>query len=138
MPANSIEMSFKSHLKFTELSVLILGFLKSLLSIHDDTYFQIEMSLREAISNAIIHGNQRDSNKQVTIRFSWEKRLLRIRVGDENHLKVDLDEILRRNESLDLLSFSGRGLLIIKNYMDRVEFVSTDRGNELILEKRLA
>jgi len=134
---NKIEMSFKSHLKFTEIGIMILSFLKNLLAIGDDDYFKIEISLREAISNAIIHGNRGDSSKLVRITFDWEKSLLRMRIGDENPRKVEFAEILNKIRQNDLLSSSGRGILIIKNYMDRVDFVSTDRGNEMVLEKRL-
>ena len=58
MPAaNRILMEFNSNLKFTEFSVIVLNFLKNILNIEENDSFEIEISLREAVNNAIIPGN---------------------------------------------------------------------------------
>lgn len=131
-------MSFASLLQFTELCTLVLATLRSILRIDEEEFFQIEISLREAVNNAIIHGNQADPDKRVHLKFTWEKHRLEISVRDENPEPLDWQAIETSLCKRDLLSCSGRGLLIMRNYMDRVEFRHLHEGNEVILEKKLA
>ena len=134
---NIISMAFKSNLKYTELSVLVLTFIKKILAIGDDEFFKIEISLREAINNAIVHGNENNLNKLVHIEFVWEKSFLRMRVRDEGDREVSFDQIENKINSCSLLSANGRGIMIIKNYMDKFEFHCLNRGSEVVLEKKL-
>jgi len=134
---NTISMAFKSDLKYTELSVLVLAFIKKILDIGDDEFFKIEISLREAINNAIVHGNGSSLDKMVQVEFVWEKTFLRMRVRDEGDQKVSFDQIEKKIKSCDLLSANGRGIMIIKSYMDNFEFRCLARGSEVVMEKKL-
>jgi serine/threonine-protein kinase RsbW len=134
---NTISMSFKSSLKFAELSIMVLNFLRNTLKINDDDYFKIEISLREAVNNAIVHGNQMDLNRLVFITFHWGDALLAIQVKDQSDQIIDYKEIEKKISSCGLLSCSGRGITIMKNYMDKFEFRCSGSGNEVYLEKKL-
>jgi anti-sigma regulatory factor (Ser/Thr protein kinase) len=134
---NRIAISFRSDLKYTELSVLVLGFIKKLLAIDDEVFFKIEISLREATNNAIVHGNGRDLNKWVHSEFIWERSLLRLRIRDENNRQVRLQDVEDKIHNCHLLSFNGRGIMIMRSYMDRFEFNCHPWGSEVVLEKRL-
>lgn len=134
---HAFSMTFRSNLKFTELCVLSLNFLKGMLGIDDESYFKIEISLREAVNNAITHGNENDPEKQVHIDFHWDRALLRITVRDECPRAVEFAAIEERMRNNDLLAFRGRGILIMKNYMDHFEFIPGVGGNTVVLEKRL-
>ena len=136
--ANTISMAFRSNPKYTELSVLVLTFVKKILAISDDEFFKIEISLREAVNNAIIHGNRQDLDKQVHVDFDWEKSFLRMRVRDEGYRPVRYDQIEDKISHCDLLATSGRGIMIIKNYMDKFEFRCLEGGSEVVMEKTLA
>ncbi len=132
-----IEISFRSDLKYTELIVLVLGFIRKLLNITDEVFFKIEISLREAANNAIVHGNGRDPNKFVHADFVWDKSFLRIHVRDENSRQVNLQEVEDKINNCHLLSFNGRGIMIIRSYMDRFEFRCRPGGSEVVMEKKL-
>jgi anti-sigma regulatory factor (Ser/Thr protein kinase) len=134
---NRISIAFKSDLKYTELSVLVLGFIKKLLDSDDEKFFKIEISLREAVNNAIVHGNGRDLNKLVHMDFVWDRTFLRIHVRDENNRQVKLQEVEDKINSCSLLSFNGRGIMIIKNYMDFFAFHCRPGGSEVVMEKKL-
>ena len=134
---NTISMSFKSNLKFAELGIMVLNFLRNILNINDDDYFKIEISLREAVNNAIVHGNQMDLNRLVFITFHWEDARLTIRVKDQSNQIIDYKEIEKKIGSCGLLSCSGRGITIMKSYMDKFEFHCSGTGNEVLLEKKL-
>ena len=132
-----ISLEFVSDLKYTEFSVLVLGYINNFLKIGEDDFFKIEMALREVINNAIKHGNQSDLNKRVQVTFKWRKKFLYIKVKDENSRKVDFKKILRNVKNNDILSPSGRGIIIMKSYMDKVQFLPTEQGTEIIMEKRI-
>jgi serine/threonine-protein kinase RsbW len=134
---NTLSMAFRSNLKFTELCVLALNFLKNMLAIDDENYFKIEISLREAVNNAIVHGNENNIDKLVKIDFWWEKGLLRIYVRDECSKKLSVEEIESKSRAADILAYRGRGILIMKSYMDRFEFIPEKSGNLVVLEKQL-
>jgi anti-sigma regulatory factor (Ser/Thr protein kinase) len=135
---NSISMAFKSDLKYTELSVLVLAFIKKILEIGDDDFFKVEISLREAINNAIVHGNEKKIDKLVHVEFTWEKSFLRMRVRDEGDHEVSFDQIENKINSCSILSTNGRGIMIIKSYMDKFEFRCLPRGSEVVMEKKLS
>jgi len=135
LTGRKISTNFVSNLKFTEFTVFILNYLKNILKISDDDMFKIEISLREVINNAIIHGNKSDPGKRVFLDFEWEDRRLRLTVTDQNAEIVDFDEIARKIESKDVLSLNGRGILIMNNYMDKVDFSNIDTGTRVVLEK---
>ena len=132
---NKISIDFISNLKYTEFTVFILNFLKNILGISDDDMFRIEISLREVINNAIIHGNRSDPLKRVFLDFEWEENRLKLTVVDENTETVDFGAISQRIESRDVLSLNGRGILIMKNYMDKVEFSNIETGTRVVMEK---
>lgn len=134
---DSVILNFSSNLKFTEFSVLVMEYLGNLLQISDERFFQIEIALREVINNAIVHGNGSDPSKRVNVGFSWNSEYLRIRIQDENPEDVDFERLAREAEKKDILSPSGRGMLLMQNYMDSLSFESTAEGSVITMEKRL-
>lgn len=135
LTGRKISTNFISNLKFTEFTVFILNFLKNILKISDDDMFKIEISLREVINNAIIHGNKSDPTKRVFLDFEWENRKLKLTVTDQNTETVNFDKIDKVIASKDVLSLNGRGILIMRNYMDRVDFSNIETGTRVVLEK---
>lgn len=134
---NKIVLDFISDLKFTEFCVLVAGYIKNMNNIKEDDFFKIEISLREVLNNAIIHGNKADKNRRICVTFWWTHFRFYMSIKDENPEKVDFDAINKKLRSNDILSSNGRGILIMKSYMDKVEFHPSLQGTEVILEKRL-
>ncbi len=132
-----ISLDFISDIKFTEFCVLVFSYIKNILPIKEDDFFKVEVSLREVINNAILHGNKSDKTKQVHVTFRWSKSRLFISIRDENPEKVDFNAINKQLENNDVLAFNGRGILIMKSYMDKVKFIPSQVGTEIVMEKRL-
>jgi len=132
-----ISLEFMSNLKFTTFSVIVLGYIRNFLKINEDDFFKIEMALREVINNAIIHGNKSDLDKKVFVKFKWKKSHLQISVKDENPERVDFSKINEKIRNNNILAFNGRGILIMKSYMDKVEFKASNQGSEIVLEKNI-
>jgi serine/threonine-protein kinase RsbW len=107
------------------------------LNISDEDFFKIEISLREVINNAVIHGNKSDPQKRVYVSFTWNKSRLWMSIRDENPEKVDFEKIDAKLRENDQLSFNGRGILIMKSYMDSVKFMPSENGTEIVMEKQI-
>lgn len=94
--------------------------------------FEIKLILSEAITNAFIHGNNRDKSKPIVVIWKKEKDYLNIRIEDCGKNK----ENLRLNKDVDensILEESGRGLFIISAYTDEVKF----EDNCIVMKKSL-
>jgi len=85
-----------------------------------DDIFAIHLALEEALINAIKHGNRMDPEKQVSIEYTVTGEKFEISITDDGS-GFQLDEVAdpRNPENLD--KPSGRGLLLMKEFMDVVE-----------------
>ncbi|MCO6436069.1 MAG: ATP-binding protein [Phycisphaerae bacterium] len=98
----------------------------------EDDVFALKLSLEEAVSNAIKHGNQSDSEKLVTIRYAVDDKKAAVIVADEG--RGFLPEQLPDCTVPERLSVpSGRGVMLMKAYMDKVCY--RDNGREVYFVK---
>jgi serine/threonine-protein kinase RsbW len=98
-----------------------------------DTRVNIPLACDEAITNAILHGNAGDPEKRVNIQIYVSPNRFRIRVRDEGK-GFKLEDVDNPTEGEALLRSSGRGVYLMRNIMDVVEF--KDGGRVVELEKR--
>ena len=99
-----------------------------------DVLFAIRLALEEALSNAIKHGNRLDPNKTVTVKFSVTPDELRIVITDQG---PGFNPLVVPDPTTDdhLEQPNGRGIMLMRAYMDQVEYNS--RGNEVRMVKRI-
>jgi len=94
--------------------------------------FAVQLALAEAVSNAVRHGNASDPGKHVCLGYAVDSRRVWIRIQDEGKgFAVDRVPNPTLTENLDRTS--GRGLFLIRNYMDGVEHNA--RGNVVTMVK---
>jgi len=101
------------------------------LGLGDEITFGVDMAVREAVTNAVIHGNQRDETKDVFVTFSCAAKLLEIRVRDTGH-GFDPEKVADPTDPANLLKASGRGILFMRTFMDEVEWLTHDEGGTLV------
>jgi len=94
--------------------------------------FAIRLSLEEGITNAIRHGNKNSADKVVTIRCDVSDVRMRVEVQDQGD-GFDPGSIPDPTDPDFLERPCGRGLLLMKSYLDHFEY--TDEGRRLILER---
>ena len=94
------------------------------------------LSVTEASTNAIKHGNKFDVNKLVKIDVNVDGDTLRIIVKDEGE-GFDPSKVPDPTEPDNLLKDSGRGLYLMKIYMSNIKFNITPTGNETIIELKI-
>lgn len=98
-----------------------------------DTRVNIPLACDEAITNAIVHGNGSDPDKRVGIQIYVSPNRFRMRVRDEGN-GFRLEDVSNPTQGDALLRASGRGVYLMKNIMDSVEF--KEGGRVVELEKR--
>lgn len=94
------------------------------------------LSVTEATTNAIIHANKCDRDKKVKINVIIENNKLIITVKDEGP-GFDPQNVPDPTSPENLLKDSGRGLYLMKVYMDDVKYKVTPEGTETILTLNL-
>jgi serine/threonine-protein kinase RsbW len=100
----------------------------------EDTVPNISMAVREAAVNAVLHGNAYDPKKTVTATFEATADDLVIRIADQG-AGLDPDTIPDPLAPENILRGSGRGIFLIRAFMDEVKFRQLDPGTELTLIK---
>jgi serine/threonine-protein kinase RsbW len=94
------------------------------------TRFRLQVVLSEALSNAIVRGNQEDHGKWVYVRAELGADAIRLVVTDEGP-GFDPETIPEpvRPEQLD--EANGRGLYLIRKLVDAVQF--NEQGNSICM-----
>jgi serine/threonine-protein kinase RsbW len=81
----------------------------------------VEIALREALANAIIHGNHENTRKHVHVRCRCEPDEVSIAVKDEGR-GFDVNKIADPTAPENTGSVHGRGIYLMKALMDEVHF----------------
>ncbi len=100
----------------------------------EDTIPNIAMAVREAAVNAVIHGNSYDPGKQITASFEANADALIVRITDQGP-GLDPSSVPDPLAPENILRGSGRGIFLIKAFMDEVHFRQLHPGTELTLIK---
>jgi serine/threonine-protein kinase RsbW len=95
--------------------------------------FEIEMALREALANAVLHGCKGDPTKQIECSVSGDKdRGISIMVRDPGE-GFDVSNLACPTTEQNLFSDHGRGIYLINNLMDEVKYERN--GSEIHMRK---
>ena len=100
----------------------------------EDTVPHIAMAVREAAVNAVIHGNNYDSSKHINVSFETTARALTVHVSDQGP-GLDPNSLPDPLAPENILRGSGRGIFLIRAFMDEVHFRQLQPGTEIILTK---
>jgi serine/threonine-protein kinase RsbW len=94
--------------------------------------FSIKLALEEALVNAIKHGNQMDRSKKVRIHYCVTSNQFHAEIADEGH-GFDPDDVPDPMAVENLERPCGRGLLLMRHYMNEVTFHPP--GNRVTMTK---
>ncbi|MFO7524624.1 MAG: ATP-binding protein [Ignavibacteriaceae bacterium] len=106
------------------------------LGLDEDRLNGLLLSVTEATTNAIIHGNKSDRSKTVYINVTLENKVLTISIKDEG-VGFDPANVPDPTHPDNLLKDSGRGLYLMRVYMDELHYNKTPTGTETILKLRI-
>ncbi|MCS7052446.1 MAG: ATP-binding protein [Ignavibacterium sp.] len=106
------------------------------LNLSEDKINALLLSVTEAVTNAIKHGNKNQPNKLVTINVTFDSEYLTISIKDQGE-GFNPNDIPDPTHPENLLKDSGRGVYLMKIYMDEIYFNKTNEGMETILKLKL-
>src|SRR5574341_1542182 len=129
-PCYRVELRLPSELRFVAEIAEWLAELAARFSVVEADDLRLAISLNEAITNAIRHGNRRDQQKTVYIRAEISADAARFTVRDEGD-GFDPAALPDPLDPDNLLRPSGRGIFLMRQLMDEVKY--NERGNEVTL-----
>jgi serine/threonine-protein kinase RsbW len=132
-----VDVRLKSTMKSLEVADEIVQRVCATAGFEEEEQHKISMAVHESMINAIWHGNKSDASKHVWLRFDIYADRLEIHIRDQG-AGFDISKIPDPLSSENLLKVSGRGIFLIRSFMDdfRVESVPGS-GTEVILVKRI-
>lgn len=103
----------------------------NILNVHEFD-FEIKLILSEALNNAFVHGNLRNLNKPIFLRYFYDGKKIKFEIEDSGTGFINENY---KNEISDenLLDDNGRGLFLIYNLSDKLEI----KENVVIIEKKI-
>ena len=103
---------------------------------HEDDLNKIGMAARECMVNAVVHGNRYNAGKKVHLQVSGAADYIKVRITDQGE-GFDLSKIPDPLAEENLLRHSGRGIFLIRAFMDEVDVrPASPSGTEVMLLKK--
>ena len=103
----------------------------------EDERFRVSMAVREAAVNAVLHGNEYDPAKHIDVSIENTGSALVFTIADQGK-GLDPETLPDPLAPENLLRGTGRGIFLIRSFMDEVHFRQLHPGTELTLIKHLA
>jgi serine/threonine-protein kinase RsbW len=136
-----VRLEFTSAFDMLDCVQVVSDHLGRTLAMDEDTQHFVGVAIRESVINAIRHGNNSDASKHVFVEFTTDGAAgafdLTVRVRDEGE-GFDPSTVADPLAPENLLKSSGRGIFLIRSFMDDVELVNAPEGGmEMRMHKRV-
>jgi serine/threonine-protein kinase RsbW len=135
--APSVHLAIESRIENIDLVQVVVEESLKRLSLTGDSSQRVGIAVREAVANAIRHGNLEDPEKRVEVDFAVEDGEVVIVVQDQGE-GFDPGKVRDPVAEENLLRPNGRGILFMRSFMDSIEYsFQPGEGTRVILRKRL-
>ena len=137
---NTVRLDFHSSFDMLDFVQLVSDHLARLAGLDEDALHWVSVAVRESVINAIKHGNAHDARKRVHVEFTpletSAPRGIAIKVRDEGP-GFDPETLPDPLAPENLLKSSGRGIFLIRSFMDEVAVRRAPEGGmEVLMVKR--
>ncbi len=135
-----VRLEFSSAFEMLDFVQVVSDHVSRAIGLDEDASHWVGVAIRESVINAIKHGNRNDASKRVFVEFETAKAEapeLSIRVSDQGE-GFDPDQLADPLAPENLLKSSGRGIFLIRNFMDDVQLQRAPEGGmEIRMVKRV-
>ena len=131
MTAEKTELSLPSRIDTVAKAAAAVAEFLSRSGISDDAAFGIDMAVREAVTNAVIHGNRQDENKTVDVTLKSSPDAVEISVHDQGP-GFNPEDVPDPTAVENILKASGRGIFFMRTFMDEVDWVIRPEGGTTV------
>jgi serine/threonine-protein kinase RsbW len=101
------------------------------LGIDEGVAFGVDMAVREAVTNAVLHGNKLDEAKIVDLKLKNSPEAFEIIVHDQG-TGFNPNVIQDPTKEENILKSSGRGIFFMRNFMDTVDWSADPKGGTTV------
>jgi serine/threonine-protein kinase RsbW len=141
MHSHTVRIEFGSAFDMLDFVQVVSDYIGRMAGLDEDSLHWVSVAVRESVVNAIKHGNKNDESKRVVVEFTalpvHEPQELVIRVQDEGE-GFDPEEIADPLAPENILKSSGRGIFLIRSFMDDVTLQrGKTRGMEVRMVKKV-
>jgi len=139
MPAETLpfHLTIGSRFENIELVQAVLSDALSAYDMDDESRHWVDLAVREAVANAIKHGNRLEPEKRVEIDLELTGTELVVRVRDQGE-GFDPETLNDPLAPENRLRPNGRGIFYMQKFMDEIDYdFQPGRGTEVTLRKRL-
>ena len=139
--SHTVRIEFGSAFDMLDFVQVVSDHIGRMAGLDEDSRHWVSVAVRECVVNAIKHGNQNDESKRVVVEFSpvpaHDPDELVIRVEDEGE-GFDPEAIADPLAPENILKSSGRGIFLIRSFMDDVQLQrGHTRGMEIRMVKKV-
>src|SRR5471030_3303591 len=136
-----VRLEFTSAFEMLDFVQVVSDHLARGVGLDEDSLHWVSVAIRESVINAIKHGNRSDTTKHVFVEFETATKAdvpeLAIRVRDQG-AGFDPEKVANPIDPENLLKSSGRGIFLIRNFMDDVRLQRAPEGGmEIRMVKRV-
>jgi len=132
-----VEVTLESQLDSVSLAEEMCTRIAAAAGFDDDDCFKIGMSVREGVINAYNYGSQKQPDKKIFLTFELTPEKLIVRVQDQGK-GFRLQDVPDPLADENLLKSSGRGIFLMRSFMDEFDVQQMDTGGAVIvMAKRL-
>jgi serine/threonine-protein kinase RsbW len=140
MMMSTVRLDFHSAFDMLDFVQVVSDHVGRMSGLDDEALHWVGVAVRESVINAIKHGNGEDERKRVHVEFTTlngdTPPGLVIRVRDEGP-GFDPENIPDPLAPENVLKSSGRGIFLIRSFMDELELKRAPEGGmELVMVKR--
>ncbi len=122
--SHTVRLEFGSAFDMLDFVQVVSDHIGRMAGLDEDSLHWVSVAVRECVVNAIKHGNQNDESKRVVVEFSpvppHDPDELVIRVEDEG-AGFNPEELADPLAPENILKSSGRGIFLIRSFMDDVQ-----------------
>ena len=125
------ELSFPSRIDTVEAAAAAVAEFVGRAGVGEESAFGIDMAVREAVTNAVLHGNREDKKKTVELTLKSLPDAVEISVHDQGS-GFNPKEVPDPTKEENILKTSGRGIFFMRSFMDEVDWLIRPEGGTTV------
>lgn len=132
-----VRISIGSRFENIDLIQVVVDEALARLGLDEDARYWVGLAVREAVANAIKHGNQQDPDKQVEVELAVEDGVAVLRIEDLGE-GFDPETVEDPRTDPNLMKTNGRGIFYMRSFMDDIQYTFHPEGGTVVtMRKRL-
>ncbi|HZE62460.1 MAG TPA: ATP-binding protein [Pyrinomonadaceae bacterium] len=131
MTLETTELRFPSSIEAVSEAAAAVAEFMNRLGIDEGVAFGVDMAVREAVTNAVLHGNKLDEAKVVDLKLRNSPEAFEIIVHDQGQ-GFNPNDVPDPTQEENILKTSGRGIFFMRNFMDLVDWSADPKGGTIV------